>query len=149
MYDHELTLISVVRYQNEIGEWVTAESKSKVLCEVKSVGRNEFYNAAVSGLKPTAVFVLHAYEYAGQQSVEFEGARYKVLRTYATDFEEVELTCERTTGGTSISLIDTELVRGLKGLIEQILSDEGVVMDEETRDAYTEQLTVLLARWTP
>lgn len=104
-YDHELTLISQTipkdgngnPLTDDIGNPIVEENKTKILCGLKSVGRNEFYNAAVTGLKPNIVFVVHKYEYSGQQLVEFEGIRYRVIRTYAQGFEEMELTCEMVT----------------------------------------------------
>lgn len=94
-YDHELTLIAQTMGEDEIGNQTPTETRKTVLCNVKSVGRNEFYSAATAGLRPSIVFVIHGYEYDGEQVVEFEGTRYNVIRTYSTDFEEVELTCER------------------------------------------------------
>lgn len=94
-YDNELTLIKQEFIEDEIGNQIPTETRKTLLCSVKSVGRNEFYSAATAGLRPSIVFVIHGYEYDGEQSVEFEGIRYKVIRTYSTDFEEMELTCER------------------------------------------------------
>jgi len=94
-YDNELVLIAQEFVEDEIGNQTPIETRKTVLCNVKSVGRNEFYSAATAGLRPSIVFVIHGYEYDGEQVVEFEGARYNVIRTYSTDFEEVELTCER------------------------------------------------------
>lgn len=94
-YDHEVILINEVYVENEIGERVTQETRSPVLCGEKSVGRSEYYAAATAGHKPEVVLVVHRYEYAGQTAVEYEGVRYSVLRTYAADNEEIELTCER------------------------------------------------------
>jgi len=94
-YDNELVLIAQEFTEDEIGNQVQIETRRTVLCNVKSVGRNEFYSAATAGLKPSIVFVIHGYEYNGEQKVEFEGVKYNVIRTYSTDFEEIELTCER------------------------------------------------------
>ncbi|WP_031517593.1 phage head closure protein [Desulfofalx alkaliphila] len=103
-YDHELTLISHTWEENEIGVQIPVETKTTVLCGLKSISRDEFYSAAVTGLKPAMVFVIHEYEYNGEREVEFEGARYKVIRTYRGGmarqgsrlaFDEMELTCER------------------------------------------------------
>ena len=94
-YDHELVLIKQDFTFDEIGNQIPIETRKTVLCNVKSVGRNEFYGAATSGLKPEVVFIIHGYEYNGEREVEFEGKKYHVIRTYSTDFEEIELTCER------------------------------------------------------
>lgn len=94
-YDHELTLINQTYIEDEIGNQIPMETQTTVLCSVKSVGRSEFYNAAVTGLRPEIVFVVHGYEYTGEKLVEFEGNRYRVVRTYANNFEEIEITCEK------------------------------------------------------
>jgi hypothetical protein len=98
-YDHELALISQTWDEDDIGNQVSTESETVILCGLKSVGRSEFYNAAVSGLRPELVFIVHGYEYSGQKVVEFEGVRYNVIRTYAVSFEEMEITVERVAGG--------------------------------------------------
>ncbi|ABJ09623.2 hypothetical protein [Bacillus phage 1] len=94
-YDNELVLIAQEFTEDEIGNQVPIETRRTVLCNVKSVGRNEFYSAATAGLRPSIVFVIHGYEYDGEQEVEFESVKYRVIRTYSVSFEEVELTCER------------------------------------------------------
>jgi len=102
-YDNELTLIGMIYPKDEngnpqtdeVGNQIGEEIKSVVLCGVKSIGRSEFYNAATSGLKPEIIFVVHGYEYFGETQVEYEGTKYKVIRTYSANFEEVELICEK------------------------------------------------------
>lgn len=95
MYNHELILIHHTFVKDEIGNQIPTETRKSILCKVSSVGRNEFYNAAVNELKPEKVFVIHRYEYEDENLVEFEGKQYSVIRTYSTDFEEIELVCER------------------------------------------------------
>lgn len=94
-FDHELALISQTITEDEIGNQIPVETRKTILCKVKSVGRSEFYGAATAGLRPERVFVIHGYEYEGEQEVEFQGERYRVVRTYSVSFEETELTCER------------------------------------------------------
>ena len=94
MYDHELVLIGESYEMDEWGNQVAVETHIPILCQVKSVSRQEFYAAAQSGLKPEIVFVVHAYEYNDERKVEFEGKKYSVVRTYRADFEEMELVCE-------------------------------------------------------
>ncbi|MEV2353710.1 phage head closure protein [Paenibacillus larvae] len=94
-YDHELTLIHLAFDQDEIGNQIPVETETTVLCALKSVGRSEFYNAASAGLRPELIFEMHGYEYDGEQLVKFEGVHYRVIRSYAVDFERLELTCER------------------------------------------------------
>lgn len=94
-YDHELVLIGQDYIQDDIGNWRPIPVRKTVLCGLKSVARSEFYGAAQAGLRPERVFVIHGYEYEGETEVEFEGERYRVVRTYSVSFEELELTCEK------------------------------------------------------
>lgn len=100
-FDYELTLIDVVYAENDMGDIIPAESHIDVLCDVQSITRSEFYQADAQGLKPSIVFVLNKYDYSGQQRVEFEGKRYRVVRPYEnrkykdmSNFETIELVCE-------------------------------------------------------
>lgn len=97
MYDHELKLISYPLTQDEVGNEISGEPvETSILCEVLSVGRNEFYAAASTEFKPTIVFKVHRFEYNQEAFVRYEdGVRYKVIRSYTTGTEEIELTCER------------------------------------------------------
>jgi len=94
-YDTELILIQQAFTEDEIGNQIPVETQTTILCSLKSVARTEFYNAAAAGLRPELIFVIHGYEYNGEKKVLFEGVRYNVIRTYATYFEELELTCEK------------------------------------------------------
>lgn len=94
-YDYELTLIDIKYIEDEIGNQMPSETKTIILCDKKSVTRNEFYNASIAGLKPQVVFIVHGYEYNGETNVEFEGQRHKVIRTYQLNFEEMEIICEK------------------------------------------------------
>lgn len=97
-YDHEVTLIHHPIIEDGIGNQLPGEpQETKLLCRKESVSRAEFYNAASNGLKPSVVLIVHSYEYSDQKEVVFEGERYKVIRTYQTGFEEIELTCEKVT----------------------------------------------------
>ena len=97
-YDHELTLIGETIVEDEIGNQRPVETRTTILCSVKSAGRNDFYSGAAAGLRPEYVFTIHAYEYGGERVVEFDGVRYRVIRTYQTGTEEIELTAERVIG---------------------------------------------------
>ncbi|SDC69878.1 phage head-tail adaptor, putative, SPP1 family [Paenibacillus sp. UNCCL117] len=95
-YDHEVTLIGQVGYESdENGNQIPQENDTTILCSLKSIGRNEFYNAAAAGLRPELTFTVHAYEYNGERTLQFEGQLYRIIRTYSTGIEELELVCER------------------------------------------------------
>lgn len=102
-FDNGLTLISSTITYDDIGNPIETPTKIDILCGLKSIGRTEFYNAAANGLKPEYTFVVHAYEYSGETYVEFSEddtpkKRYKVMKTYKKDMEELELTCEKVIG---------------------------------------------------
>lgn len=97
-YDHELTLVGEAIEEDEIGNQRPVETRMTILCSVNSAGRSDFYSGAAAGLRPEYVFTIHAYEYGGERIVEFEGVRYRVIRTYQTGTEEIELTVERVIG---------------------------------------------------
>ncbi|MNC73209.1 hypothetical protein D3C75_1243690 [compost metagenome] len=85
--------------EDEIGNQIPVETERPILCDELSVTRNEFYNAAATGLKPVAVFKIHRFEYNGETIVRYEdGIRYNVIRMYSTNTEEIELTCEKDVG---------------------------------------------------
>lgn len=98
MWCNELTLIKEDFIEDEIGNQIPSEIKKTVFCDVESVSRSEFYNAANTGLKPSLVFIVHSYEYENEEKVEFEENKYKVIRTYLRNVDEIELTCEKVIG---------------------------------------------------
>lgn len=95
MYNHEITLIKQVIVEDELGNQIPSEEEKTILCKLQSIGRNEFYSASTAGLRPEKTFIIHGYEYESETLLEFNGDRYTVIRTYAKDFEEIELVCER------------------------------------------------------
>ncbi|MCM3241326.1 phage head closure protein [Cytobacillus oceanisediminis] len=97
-YDDELLLIKHEIQYDPIGNPIPVEVKRAVLCNVSSVGRNEFYSAAVKGMKPEMVFVVNIYDYEKETQVEYEGQKYRVIRDYKINSEEIELTCEKVIG---------------------------------------------------
>ena len=73
------------------------ETVNEVPCTFRSVGMNETYAAKSAQLEPSIVFVLAlAEDYAGEKIVEWNGSRYRVLRTWMQG-DGIELTCEPVT----------------------------------------------------
>lgn len=67
-----------------------------VFCRVRSVGYNEFYQAKSAGLNPELVFaLLHDFEYAGEPLCRYHEMLYRIIRTYITETDGIELTVER------------------------------------------------------
>ena len=71
------------------------ETTREVFCGVRSVGHTEYYEANAIDYHPELKFVLADYlDYQGETLCEYEGTRYRVLRTYRTG-QELELTVTR------------------------------------------------------
>lgn len=95
MYDDELILIDVTFFEDDIGNQMEQETRRPVLCSVESIGRQEFYAAATSDVNPEILFKVNKYEYHNERFCEFDGVKYRIIRTYMAKnaFEEIELTC--------------------------------------------------------
>ena len=88
-------LIQKVHGVDTYGDPVDVDVRRRVFAELASVGSREFYEAAATGLKPELKFMLQDYlDYQGEQIVEHEGTRYRVLRTYRAG-QRLELTVYR------------------------------------------------------
>ena len=72
------------------------ETARTVYCTVQSVSRSEFYNALNAGVQPEYVFHLTlAEDYQGERVVRYNGQKFRVVRTYMTVDDGIEITCER------------------------------------------------------
>lgn len=94
MYNEVLTLIREIEEGvDEYGDPAKKELKRDIFCKVKSIGVSEFYQAFTIGTKPEIKAVIADYlDYEGEQDVILQGIRYKVLRTYRTEDNALELT---------------------------------------------------------
>lgn len=64
-----------------------------------SAGEREFYDASQAGYDLALKVRLWAWDYAGEQLLDWENERYRVVRTYRDrEHRTVELTCERVKG---------------------------------------------------
>ena len=88
-------LISENRTGHGVHEAVT-ETERTVMCTVQSVTRTEYYNALNAGIMPEYVFKLAlAEDYQNERLVKFHGQKFRVVRTYMTDDDGIEITVER------------------------------------------------------
>lgn len=79
------------------------ETKRTVFCSVRSIGMQEAYQAKATGMNPELKIVLaHDFEYEGESECEFHNVRYKIIRTYATETDGIELTIERIGGNADV-----------------------------------------------
>lgn len=68
---------------------------NEIFCNEKSVKSNEFYQAQALGMKPEIVLEIWVEEYNKEKYVKYEDEEFKVLRTYKTSSEKIELTLTR------------------------------------------------------
>jgi len=81
-----------VTNENGFAEEPIEQSRS-IFCNKKSVGYSEFYKSQQAGYKAELKIDVYAQDYEEETLVEFEGKRYKVLRTYESrNGEFIELT---------------------------------------------------------
>ena len=82
------------------GVGVDAEESSRtVYCTVRSIGMQEAYQAMGIGLSPELKVILsHDFEYGGEAIAELNGVRFRILRTYITEKDGIELTLQRIKG---------------------------------------------------
>lgn len=92
------TLVSVTYTADEIGQRIPTETQNQVYCSVNSVSAQEFFAAGQNGLKAEIRINVFFADYAGQETVLYNGIRYGVYRTYRKKDDEVELYCERKAG---------------------------------------------------
>ena len=87
---------------DEYGNQIETRKETEVYCQVKSIGRNEFYSAATAGLKPEWTLIIsNPIDYNEETLVRFRGELYSVVRTYRTG-DAVELTVERRVGNENL-----------------------------------------------
>ena len=94
MYNEVIYLLSTTYQTNDVGDSIETIVKSMRFAKIKSIGQSEFYQAQAQGLKPEIKFVLADYlDYENQEELVYNNFRYKILRTYRTDKNELEITC--------------------------------------------------------
>lgn len=90
-----LLLISKMTDTDQRGDEVTTETTREVFARLSSIGQKEFYQGQAVGLKPELKFVLADYlDYQNESEVEYNGIRYRVLRTFRSG-KELEIVVYR------------------------------------------------------
>ena len=80
---------------DELGDKKEIPKKSEdVFAEILSISQTEFYQAQTSDKKPEIKFKITDYlDYQGQKYLVYDDIRYKIMRTYRTKNNELEITC--------------------------------------------------------
>jgi hypothetical protein len=92
----ELTLVSQKAPDERVNdngfENEQLESKTTVFCNKKSVGYSEYFKSQQTGKVVEAKCEVHKADYGGEDTVEMDGRRFFVLKTYDIDDDTIELT---------------------------------------------------------
>ena len=91
-------LVTENQTQDAIGQWISEETKRLVYCDVRSITREEWFNAGRDGVQPSFMFAMFSPDYQGEKIVEYNGTRYGVYRTYRGRKETMELYVEEKGG---------------------------------------------------
>ena len=90
-----IDLITETRSGHGVHEAVT-ETARTVFCTVQSVTRSEYYTALNAGIMPEFVFKLTlAEDYQRERFLMYKGQKFRVVRTYVTQDDGIEITAER------------------------------------------------------
>lgn len=84
-------LIAKTYTADALGQMIATEKTTEVFCNVRSVTRDEFFAASEKGIRPEWRVTMFAPDYNDEETVEFEGKRYIVYRTYLGSNESLEL----------------------------------------------------------
>ncbi len=80
---------------NEILTLINGDARREVFCRMASIGQREYYEAQAVDVYPECKFILADYlDYDNERLCEYDGQRYRVLRTYRTG-QELELVVTR------------------------------------------------------
>lgn len=65
----------------------------EVFCNEKSVTTNEYYQSSQNGNEIKIILEVKQVDYEKEQYVIYENESYKIVRTYKTNSEDLELHC--------------------------------------------------------
>lgn len=100
MWNDVCVLGRVIEKSNSIGDLIEViEYDNEIFCNEKSIKSSEFYQAQSVGMKPELTLEIMLADYNKEKYVKYDDGfgeeEYKVLRTYKTSTEKIELTLVR------------------------------------------------------
>lgn len=94
--DQVIYLIGIAITEDDIGNQVETPTERMVFAEELAVFSSEFYNAAVTGLRPEKMFEMYTQEYQGEAKLKHNNITYRIIRTsLGKTREKTRLTCQR------------------------------------------------------
>lgn len=113
-FDEEVVLIGSAQDVNDMGDRSGNETRYVSFAQIVSPFMRETYEALAQGLRPEFVAVLPSWhdDYHGEDLLEYNGVRYKIIRAYKAKDSSCELTVTKVKA--KVSDLDT-LASGLSG----------------------------------
>jgi len=87
-------LVSITYTENAMGDSIEAETSRTIFANKKSIRQSEFYQAAMTDLKPELMFEVRSEEYDDEPKLIFNNKIYNIIRAFSKNGEIVELTCQ-------------------------------------------------------
>jgi SPP1 family predicted phage head-tail adaptor len=91
-------LITEYNQEDQYGVLTPTLSKRKVYANVKTVSQSEWFQGGRSGLNPEYKMTMFAFDYGGENTVEYMGRIFDIYRTFQAADDTVELYCSRKQG---------------------------------------------------
>lgn len=89
-----IELISFKNEVNKVGNTIKVKRYKRIFANKKSITQNEFYQAERVGLKPQLRFEVYSIEYGNELLAKYKEVEYKIIRTYKTSADKIELILE-------------------------------------------------------
>lgn len=94
----QITLLSATYETDDIGQELETLTETTVFCDVRSISRDEFFEAGRNGLNPAFQVTMNRYEYNGEKECIYNDVKYGIYRSYVGRGENIELYLEKKTG---------------------------------------------------
>ena len=96
-------LVSEKFERDENGVMVATMTKRKVYANIDSVTGRDWFEGGRNGLNPQYRMTMFAFDYEGEEVLEYNGQTYAIYRTYLTKHSQIELYVEKRKGRDGIS----------------------------------------------
>ncbi len=80
-HNQVINFISITITYDEIGNPAETPVERLVYANEYSVSSGEFYNAALTGLRPSKAFEIYSFEYQNESKFKHNGITYNIIRT--------------------------------------------------------------------
>jgi hypothetical protein len=87
-------LIATFSSKDDLGQAIIAEKLYMAFCSKLSITRAEFNSAGSAGFKPDMMLVVDSDTYEKEKSLEYQGKKYSIYKTFARKDGFTELYCE-------------------------------------------------------